>query len=213
MDEGIMPSMLGAASALVNTPRFCTVDSASRPVYPSCVATVADRIREVLARTGWSQRELSRRAGLSPAAIGWILSHPDRTTELDTIRKIASGAGVSQSWLATGRGSFDDEAQEHPPDDIDAAGRRPVAQDATRTSRPVFENLPDWAELLAGARAMQAERGREIPDWAFTAVATSSALLTAPPSAATIYDLARRGRRPPASPRTPSAQRRASSRR
>jgi len=183
--------MLGAASALVNTPRTCTVDSASRRDYPSLVATVADRIREVLARTGWSQRELSRRAGLSPAAIGWILSHADRTTELDTIQKIAGAAGVSQSWLATGRGSPDDDAQVHPPDEIDVAGRRPVAQDAARTSRPTFENLPDWQELIAGARAMQAERGREIPEWAFAAVATSSALLTAPPSAATIYDLAR----------------------
>ena len=87
------------------------------------MATVADRIREVLARTGWSQRELSRRSELSPAAIGWILSHPDRTTELDTIRKIAKGAGVSEAWLATGRGSADDEQPGSPPAVAPIAGR------------------------------------------------------------------------------------------
>lgn len=157
--------------------------------------TIADRIREILDARGWSAAELGRRAGLtSPTHVSVILARGGSRTSGDTLAKIAAAAGVRTQWLLTGEGArdeSDDVSQAPAPDEIDVAGRRPVAQDAARTSRPTFENLPDWPELIAGARAMQAERGREIPEWAFAAVATSSALLTAPPSAATIYDLAR----------------------
>jgi len=164
------------------------------------VTTLASRIEWVLEHTRrhdgskWTARALSEEAGLgSPAHVGMIKRGEAKNVRSETIEAIAKACGVSFEWLATGRGAptDTDDSQRHPPDEIDAAGRRPVAEDAARTSRPTFANLPDWADLLAGARAMQLERGREIPEWAFAAVATSSALLTAPPSAATIYDIAR----------------------
>ena len=189
-----MPSILATSSVLVNAVASSPVDSRSRALYRPAVTTVAARVRSVLDRTGWSQRELSRRAGLASATIGWILGHPDRTTELDTIEKIARAAGVSSAWLATGRGSpddRDDHVQPAPPDEVDVAGRRPVAQDAARTARPLFEHLPDWTELLAGARQIAQDRGRDIPEWAWGALAKSSGLLTGPLSPSAVFDLAK----------------------
>jgi transcriptional regulator with XRE-family HTH domain len=115
MEVGFMPGIIATSSVIVNADASSPVDSPSRALYRPAVTTVAARVRSVLDRTGWSQRELSRRAGLASATIGWILGHPDRTTELDTIEKIARAAGVSSAWLATGRGSPDDRDDlEHP---------------------------------------------------------------------------------------------------
>lgn len=61
--------------------------------------------------------------------------------------------------------------------------------DAARTHRPLLENLPDWPELLAGARQIAADRGREIPEWAWGTLAKSGGLLTGALTAAAVFDL------------------------
>ena len=160
--------------------------------------TLAARIEAVLARLGVSARELSRRAGLHETQVSLVLSrlkkNPDSEVSVPTMRAIARGAGVSEAWLLTGRGSpddRDDHVQPAPPDEVDVAGRRPVAQDAARTARPLFEHLPDWPELLAGARQIAQDRGRDIPEWAWGALAKSSGLLTGPLSPSAVFDLAK----------------------
>lgn len=150
-----MTSILGVASTQVNIPG---IDSASRPLYdPAVPSTVAQRIQQILIRTGWSQRELSRQSGLSPGAIGWILTHPDRPTELDTLVKIAGAAKVSLAWLTSGSGT--------PDADDDARG-----PSVSESHVPHFSNAVGWAD----ARREAERRHPDIPAWAWEQAAGSA---------------------------------------
>lgn len=132
-----MVSILVAMSEQVNLP---SIDSASRSGYdPGMASTVADRVRQVLALRRWSQRELSRRAGLSEGAVGWMLAHPDRPTETSTLEGIATASRVSLAWLATGQGSPEGDDE------------RPLS--TTDDSTPIMKNVPGWAEVLEADRA------------------------------------------------------------
>lgn len=65
--------------------------------------TIADRIRLTLAATGWSQRELARRAGLkSESNIQQIIK--TEGMHVWTLIAVADAANVSLTWLLTGRG-------------------------------------------------------------------------------------------------------------
>lgn len=102
-----MATTLVATNETVN---IVAVDSASRPGYARVVQTSLEkRIELVLAKTGWSQRELSRRAGLGETHVGLILraakKNPTHSVELKTLQGIAAAAGVSLAWLSSGQGS------------------------------------------------------------------------------------------------------------
>lgn len=155
------------------------------------VETVADRLRWVLEHRGLTARGLSLAAGMSSNAVQKIFERGG-SANAATLAALASAAKVSFAWLATGRGTPDDRddvAQAPAPEDVDVAGQRPVATDAARTHRPLLENLPDWPELLAGAKQIAADRGREIPDWAWATLAKSGGLLTGPLTSAAVFDL------------------------
>lgn len=142
-----MPSTLGAPIVLVNG---LAVDPACRAGYPDEVETVADRVRVVLQRSGWSQRELSRRAGLSEASIQWILKHPDRPTASDTLKAIADAAGVSAAWLLTGKGTSDS---------LDPT--EPSTTDAVLGHVPIYANAQGWADAVTDYTST--EQGAKTP--------------------------------------------------
>lgn len=161
-----MTSTLDMPSAQVNA---ASIDSASRPRYDGDMAgTVADRVRQILKRTGWSQRELARRAGLSPGAVGWILAHPDRPSETTTLQGFASAAGVSLAWLTTGEGSPDADddtrgpsaSESHVPHHSNAVGW----EDAQREAARRHPDIPAWAWEQAGRSAPAHLRSIVTPD-------------------------------------------------
>jgi transcriptional regulator with XRE-family HTH domain len=62
-----------------------------------------DRLAWALEAAGLSQRGASIAAGLTPAAVGLIISRRG-AIELDTARALAGALGVSLDWLASGTG-------------------------------------------------------------------------------------------------------------
>lgn len=90
-------------------------DSGTHPRDTQVVTTLAERLALVLERTGWSQRELSRRAGLTEVHVGQVLRRAkakgaDAAVESSTLEAIAKAADVSYEWLATGTGAPEDRA-------------------------------------------------------------------------------------------------------
>ena len=79
-----------------------------RTRYARRVSGIAERIREILTSQGISERELARRAHLkSEAHVGLLLAKLQKdpeAVELRTLKAIAAGAGVSESWLISGVG-------------------------------------------------------------------------------------------------------------
>lgn len=122
---------------------------------------IADRIRGVLAKEGWSERELARRAGFTtPSQLNGILRNLDRdegAVERATLQRIARGAGVSERWLLLGEGSSGD----------DDGARGPSTGDS---ARPHLLNALGFDEALAEAR----RREPAIRAHAWEAVARSS---------------------------------------
>jgi len=120
--------------------------------------TIADRIRHILERLGWSQRELGRRAGLAETHVGLILrkfkDEPDASLENKTVRALAQAAGVSPEWLEYGTG--DPGWLEEPPQ---------VSPDV-----PVSDQVPPTYEQIPGYQAME-EQARQIepknPEWPY----------------------------------------------
>lgn len=129
----------------------------SPPVAPPLVG----RLELILKRTGWSQRELSRRAGLAESHVNLIIRAATKNpasagaVELDTLKKIASAAGVSLAWLTSGTGA--------PDADDDSRGPSTVESEV-----PHFGNAVGWADARR-----EAERTHpDVPAWAWDQAAT-----------------------------------------
>jgi transcriptional regulator with XRE-family HTH domain len=60
---------------------------------------IAKRIKKLRKAVGWSQSELARKAGLTPAAICSIERIDNRMPKFETIKKIASALQVGQEML------------------------------------------------------------------------------------------------------------------
>lgn len=73
------------------------------------VGTLAERIHWILEHRGISGRELARRAGLSPSAIGVFFTttkkNPATTLSAPSAVGIAEAGEVDLDWLITGRGT------------------------------------------------------------------------------------------------------------
>lgn len=70
------------------------------------MSSLADRLRQALAHADISQAELARRCGVKqPSVHGWF-SGKSRFLRGENLLKAASALGVSQEWLATGRGKM-----------------------------------------------------------------------------------------------------------
>lgn len=151
-----------------------------------------ERVKVACERSGRSMRSLSEAIERDPKYVQKLIERSATRPDAVAMAALARETGVSEAWLVYGRGSPDDRddvAQAPAPEDVDVAGQRPVATDAARTHRPLLENLPDWPELLAGAKQIAADRGREIPDWAWATLAKSGGLLTGPLTSAAVFDL------------------------
>jgi len=144
--------------------------------------SLKERIEFILKREGISQRELSRRSALTEVHVGQILRRlaqdPDAPVETTTIAAIARGGKVSRAWLLSGRGSPDDHDEHESP----APSTAP-----DYIVRPQFQNLPEWAELLARAKALEPE----LPAWVWELMARTSPILSAPPTPVMVSELGR----------------------
>lgn len=157
-----------------------------------------ERVKLACDRSGRSMRSLSEAIGRDPKYVQKLIERAATRPDAVTMAALARETGVAEGWLVYGRGSPDgspDDREEHAqlpaPEDVDTAGRRPVSIDAARSHRPTFGNLADWPELLAGAKQIAADRGREIPDWAWRELEGSGPLATAAPTPAVVYEMAR----------------------
>lgn len=81
-------------------------DSVSHPRNTCGVETIGDRIERLRKERGWSQRELSRRAGLAETHVGLLEARfkedPNNEVELSTLRGIAEALEVTVGWLEKG---------------------------------------------------------------------------------------------------------------
>ncbi|MDP3277265.1 MAG: helix-turn-helix transcriptional regulator [Deltaproteobacteria bacterium] len=146
----------------------------------------AARIKWILSERGWSQRELSRRAGFhTDSHLGNVLrnlTRDDDAAGLGTMRQIAAGAGVSERWLITGEGSPDDN-QALPGDDVEPALPRSGATPAT------FGEFTNYLQTEKLARALDPM----VPEQIWLAVRETSPLWLGrnAPTAQVLVDVAR----------------------
>lgn len=132
------------------------------------VDTLPARIRRVLERNGWTEREGAKRAGFNATSqLSTVLATLDKNPDavelrtLRTLRKIATGLGVSFDWLVTGRDELADQS----------------------LRAPRFRDLPVWPALLADSKAS----APSIPAWVWDTVAASQPL--APPESLRVSDV------------------------
>lgn len=140
-----------------------TVDPPSQSGYASAVPPVAMRVREIIDRTGWSERELARQSNLSPGAINWILSHPNQEVKRRTIHKIAQGTNHSIAWLASGEGSYEDPWVEPREDEAlaEPVDPRPVRPTRPRMPAPEPKSSTTRQELIDNLTGAIASLTRE----------------------------------------------------
>jgi transcriptional regulator with XRE-family HTH domain len=138
-------------------------------------AEAAQRIRNLLTDRGLSERQASIASGLSPATVNALLRRLEKDgsqrVEQRTVDALAATLGVSPAWLLHGIGDAE-AAPQPPPPDVDGATR--------------FAALPNWTALLRASRAQRPH----LPEWVWARVAQASPMLTAPPTAAMVSDLA-----------------------
>ncbi len=140
------------------------------------VQRLAERIRWAIKEADISDREASRRAKLNPAQISLLLArldkNPNAEVTLPMLLMIARGLGVVDAWLLTGRGD---------PRDENAWGG---------PQRPALAELPGWSEQLRLAQERAAERGRRLPDWAWSAAGACVVPLDGRLTALIVYEFA-----------------------
>ncbi len=127
--------------------------------HPVCMA-LRERIEQTLRRLGVSQRELSRRSGLTEVHVGQIVRRlekdPEASIELPTLQAIARGAGVSLAWLLTGQGSPDADDTARGPsttDDVTPVMANAIGfDDAYQRARQDHPEIPEhgWRAMVEG---------------------------------------------------------------
>ena len=141
------------------------------------LVSVKERVQEVLRRTGWSQRELARQAGLAGSHVSLILTNLGDNVRVDTLRAIAKAARVSESWMITGSGT---------PDGGDALAADEQTSSLEGFDVACFAALPNWRELLASARLLRPQ----LPDWVWVALGAAHPLIAGPASPGMLAELA-----------------------
>jgi len=129
------------------------VNANAQGVSFAAVSTLLQRLEMLVERAGVSQRERSRRAGLTDVHVGQLMrrlkASPNASFETKTLQAIAGAAGVSAAWLLTGDGS----------PDSDDATRAPSTTD---DPEPILRNVPGWATVVAIDTAEHAITPEEI---------------------------------------------------
>lgn len=163
--------------------KYLGIDSAAIPLAGGDILwrmeTVAQRVRWVLQRTGWSQRELARRAGLSGSHISLIVTRLGEDVRPQTLKAIAVAAGVSEHWLLTGDGEPQPVVHIEP-------STGPASDEVDWRAVPSFDRLPNWPQLMDGARGMRPNH----PDYVWQHLGQSRPLLTARPTPGMVAELA-----------------------
>ena len=114
------------------------------PINPN---TIEERLNWLLSKTDMTQRELARRSGLAETQISIILKRlkeRPHSIEVETVYKIAAGAGVRAEWLLTGHGT-------------------PTAEQGTDRTR--LCEMPVWATLLRFAKQLPPQYPPWVWDW------------------------------------------------
>ena len=172
-----MQTSVAATTAGVNVATAVCGNIRQHGGYPPAVDSLLDRMEQVLSRRGFSAREWARRSGLAEQHVSTILmrlrKNPDANIGLPTVEALANGANVSAAWLASGSGS-PDGFDAPPPDDH----AHPPAPPSDGYDDPRFNALPNWPELLAGAR----RAAPSTPAWVWDGVARSRPMMTTVPT-------------------------------
>lgn len=63
-----------------------------------------DRLESVVAKSGRSQRDISKAAGLAPGTLNDILKNRRRSPSVENLKALAGVLGVSAAWLVDGQG-------------------------------------------------------------------------------------------------------------
>lgn len=117
------------------------------------VNTLADRIAHLVTKTGLSQREFSRRAGLSPTHLSTLLRRladdPNGAVEAHTLEGIARVGGVQVSWLLPGAAAPPSVASPAPPPASDVRVSRDVLNDMISSAfDPQRHTFSDGAAVI-----------------------------------------------------------------
>lgn len=102
-----MTTIVAVNTSVVNRRVSGTVDERSHDVHHVAVTTLEERLKEVMTARGISAREWCRRAGVSQSQISSLKGRGTGRGRSDVIEKLAKGAGVSLTWLASGIGSME----------------------------------------------------------------------------------------------------------
>jgi transcriptional regulator with XRE-family HTH domain len=149
------------------------------------MTTLAERLRWVLdhqhAPNGdpWTPKALSRAAGLGESHVGQIASGTVTDPRGTTLEKIARAAGVSHAWLASGAGvPVESERDDH---------AHPPAPPSDGYDEPRFGALPNWPQLLAGAR----RKAPDVAEWAWALLPTARPMATSVPTVEMVAEAVR----------------------
>lgn len=126
------------------------------------VNTLADRIAHLVTKTGLSQREFSRRAGLSPTHISTLLRRladdPGVAVEAQTLEGIARVGGVQVSWLLPAGNASPASASPAPPPTSDVRitddATDAIVNDAFNPARHKASDVPPVVEALQRTAAL-----------------------------------------------------------
>lgn len=137
------------------------------------VDSVRERVKLVLERTGWSQRELARRAELpSKSHVSLILTKLGENVRPETLRAIAKAANVSEAWLLTGSGSPDLQDGPH-------VEREPQPA-YSESEAPYLFNTAGWDQVVRAA--MDLEGADRVPTPFFEMAGYVNEVMTGPPT-------------------------------
>lgn len=179
------------------------LQGATETVYSRRMArTLIDRMDEVLAARGWSEREWMDRANASHGTVSALrrrlASNPQAKMNAHTLRSLASAAGVSETWLRTGHGTRDlatgvpSHASDAPPTPYVIPPSQPafVAESGVVSVRVApgaaprftFGALERWNELETEAKALRPLH----PAWVWPRVAETPLFLVRDADAPTV---------------------------
>lgn len=134
-------NQLHSTNELVNADVPRGDEPVSRGLYNHGVASISDRLDQIIEQLGIGERELARRAGLASSShMGLIrkrLREEPGAILLGTLEKIARGAGVSVAWLVAG----------------DDAGPQPDPSPARTAAARVARSRGVWEEAIRSVLA------------------------------------------------------------
>lgn len=123
--------------------------------------TLADRLRLAMARAEMNQKELADAVGVKPPSVNGWLSAKAKFLRGENLLKAAKVLGVSDVWLAEGKGSMvQGESQPERFNDETMAQAVELLHLLAET-RPKDTQLqrPTWAMILIAAKAVQRSGG------------------------------------------------------